>query len=155
MIRDMFWVLHRRSNLEINTIYKEYNLSPKIDSILISNNDVINSKNSFSRKKIEQDILVELKNYISDYVNKFNIELNQDNGFYLFYVNTNKLISLTNDYFKLVYIVCIKGKLQLSINKKKIKLKPKDIFIYPSNFTHCSSILSLEDNSSFLATWLV
>jgi len=115
-------------------IKKEYLFEIQEPFLIISSPDLINQKNSFSRKEIDQELYKIITTDGVDYAKEFNLNISGDSGYYLKKLNKPNTFSEQND--KIVFLFVVDGKGTLNINNKKYKLREEDYFLFPSHFTY-------------------
>ena len=115
-------------------IKKEYLFEIQEPFLIISSPDLINQKNSFSRKEIDQELYKVITTDGVNYAKEFNLNISGDLGYYL--KKLNKPDTFSEQDAKIVFLFVVDGKGTLNINNKKYKLREEDCFLFPSHFTY-------------------
>ena len=115
-------------------IKKEYLFEIQEPFLIISSPDLINQKNSFSRKEIDQELFKIINTDGVNYAKEFNLNISGDLGYYL--KKLNKPNTFSEQDAKIVFLFVVDGKGTLNINNKKYKLREEDCFLFPSHFTY-------------------
>ena len=132
-------------------IKKEYLFEIQEPFLIISSPDLINQKNSFSRKEIDQELYKVITTDGVNYAKEFNLNISGDLGYYL--KKLNKPDTFSEQDAKIVFLFVVDGKGTLNINNKKYKLREEDCFLFPSHFTYNYSIES-DSNLMFVYSFI-
>lgn len=132
-------------------IKKEYLFEIQEPFLIISSPDLINQKNSFSRKEIDQELYKVITTDGVNYAKEFNLDISGDLGYYL--KKLNKPDTFSKQDAKIVFLFVVDGKGTLNINNKKYKLREEDCFLFPSHFTY-NYFIESDSNLMFVYSFI-
>ena len=132
-------------------IKKEYLFEIQEPFLIISSPDLINQKNSFSRKEIDQELYKVITTDGVNYAKEFNLNISGDLGYYL--KKLNKPDTFSEQDAKIVFLFVVDGKGTLNINNKKYKLREEDCFLFPSHFTY-NYFIESDSNLMFVYSFI-
>jgi|TARA_R110000796_G_scaffold125493_1_gene240025 hypothetical protein len=132
-------------------IKKEYFSGLEEPYLILSSPTLINQKNSFTRKQIDQDLHKIIRDKATKYIKDFNIKVERDTGYYLKRINNPSLF--LEQIGQIIFLFIVEGKGVLKINNQKYKLKENDCFLFPSHFTY-NYILEANPTLTFVYSFI-
>jgi mannose-6-phosphate isomerase-like protein (cupin superfamily) len=132
-------------------IKKEYFSELEEPYLIISLPALINQKNSFTRKQIDQDLFKIIEEEGMEYIKEFNIKVEGDTGYYLKKIHNPSLF--LEQKGRIIFLFIVEGEGVLKINNQKYKLKENDCFLFPSHFTY-NYILEANPTLTFVYSFI-